>query len=1530
MRRFTRYVVFTVAIVVVIALLLFGAITRTDFGRERVRRYALSFLGDVARGTVKVGRIEGNVLGSFTLIDVAIADSAGAPLVQVDRLAAHLDGWGLLESRIALTDVVLSRPRIHLTQSADGTWNYERIFPSDSGSGGDETNGLGDWITMHNVTLRDGDLQVLRPWVPDESLAPAARDSLVREALAGRTRLRIESVEEGLTQHMSFTAINGHIDEAIIADPADRDVRARVDSLALIAAPFNPPPIEVRHFAGSVRAGSDSVSIPDLVLRLPQTHATGKLTYIVASGDFFATLDVPRVAFADVRTLYPPLPDSGTGRMQLQLAMRDSGTSDYIVHQALVATGTARAEGDISISIDSTVRFPEADLRVRRLSSALIEQLVPGLEIPLDGEATGRARFSGSLDAMRIDVNAQVAARRHPAFGVTARGGVGLGKAMTAQRLFVRADRVPLSLLREFDREPPIGGVVTAEGTVGGSMAGRMAGKMSLEHTEGSNLSRAIVEGSVMPRDGNRLDLVANLQRLDLDLLEHFIDSVDVVGQAHGTLRARGPSNNLLAEGDLTLPGRGRMRAEGTVRMIGGDTLDYDARILVRDLAPQAMVPALPIMIVDGETKIAGRGTDPATLRADLDSRLQLFMIDSAEFRDVAVEAHAADGVVRVDTLSARASFGSVTAEGSLGLVEGKSGTMRYHAQVSDLGGLTRWIATGDTGAVPARPAIRARIARLRERADSLRRAERAANDPAAELAADLEQAPGRRRRRRPPIDVPPIGRDSISGSFDVAGVAKGNLEHLDVDATATTPGFVWGGNAVGAGRVVARWMGIGTPNDTVHAEGSVAALRAAGFAFDSTQVKADYHRGEGSAQVVIFPGDTAEYRVDAAYAVRTGEGEVRLRDLRLRLDSTTWRMTRPGAVSWRGQGLTIDSLDLRETGGAHIAINGELPDVDPGRLDVLIERVRIAPWLVILQSDVPIDGLLDLRATWDGTRRDPRIDGTIALAQPTYGGTPFPELHATLAYAAQQGRVDAALRRASGVELATIKGTVPIDLTLGDSVAKRLPESASLALTIQGDSIPLSPLAELTDAVTELNGRAFGRVHVGGTWGKPNFTGGLGLDVPHVRIAANGVLLQNAKAGLRMSGDTLLVDSLVAYSQGSLRGSGSMVFASIANPVLDLAVDLDEARVLDDYRGELLARGRVTAKGPLDTLAVSGNVAVTRGVVYIPDPEQFDVIATDDPAIFALTDTATAQALGLEVPSPVMRNLRLDLDLDVRRGTFGRSPDANVEVYGRLEVRTEPGRETYLVKGALFTDQGTYTFLGKRFDVTRGSVRFLGGEELNPALQILARYEVRQAGRAPLDIRVIIGGMLDRPTVSLESDAQPPLSQSDLIAFLAFGRSSSSLLQFSGTGLEGGGAGGSSLAGNVAALATRQLASVALGALVDEARSSLAARTKADVLNITPADLPAELSGSAFQTLIRGTELEIGKYLDRHTFLIGRIRPSLVVPGASLERRLNERLSVRGMVETRYLSRPPSLSAGLEPRTIQLVGALLTWKIGW
>jgi hypothetical protein len=212
--------------------------------------------------------------------------------------------------------------------------------------------------------------------------------------------------------------------------------------------------------------------------------------------------------------------------------------------------------------------------------------------------------------------------------------------------------------------------------------------------------------------------------------------------------------------------------------------------------------------------------------------------------------------------------------------------------------------------------------------------------------------------------------------------------------------------------------------------------------------------------------------------------------------------------------------------------------------------------------------------------------------------------------------------------------------------------------------------------------------------------------------------------------------------------------------------------------------------------------------------------------------------------------------------------------------------------------------------------------------LQIVATYEVPQTSRAPLEIRVNVGGTLEKPVLTLESDAQPALSNSDLISMLAFGRSTSSLLQSSSQ--SGGGQAGSPLTGNAAALSAQMLGSMAIDAIADKSTDDLTRITKADVVNITPGELPPDLSMGGFETLLKGTEIEIGRYLDRQTFLMARVRTTLVIPGATFERRLSERFRWRATFDTRFLQETPSLSTGIEPRTIQVIGSMFAWTFSW
>jgi translocation and assembly module TamB len=259
------------------------------------------------------------------------------------------------------------------------------------------------------------------------------------------------------------------------------------------------------------------------------------------------------------------------------------------------------------------------------------------------------------------------------------------------------------------------------------------------------------------------------------------------------------------------------------------------------------------------------------------------------------------------------------------------------------------------------------------------------------------------------------------------------------------------------------------------------------------------------------------------------------------------------------------------------------------------------------------------------------------------------------------------------------------------------------------------------------------------------------------------------------------------------------------------------------------------------------------------------------------------------------------------------------------------------VLDGEVSTDRGEYEFLSKRFQIRRGSAVFVGSREKpDPNLQITGEYEVRLAASHAVNIQVNIGGTLTRPRISLSSDAQPPLSQSDLLSYLAFGRTSSSLLQMEGSSLSGGGGSGN-IAGAGAQLATQQLAAVALGVFVNEFEGQAERSLGAAYVNVTPADLYTELARSGdFSGFFKGTEIEVGKYTDPNTFVAVQARLSAfasdpndrAVPGIRVQRRIGKGFRVDASFTPRYVPQAPTLEQ-VTPKNIGIFGSFLSreWK---
>jgi autotransporter translocation and assembly factor TamB len=393
------------------------------------------------------------------------------------------------------------------------------------------------------------------------------------------------------------------------------------------------------------------------------------------------------------------------------------------------------------------------------------------------------------------------------------------------------------------------------------------------------------------------------------------------------------------------------------------------------------------------------------------------------------------------------------------------------------------------------------------------------------------------------------------------------------------------------------------------------------------------------------------------------------------------------------------------------------------------------------------------------------------------------------------------------------------------------------------------------------------------------------------------------------MANDTVRIDTLAGRAgRGTIAVTGGLAVGDWRDPAFDLTAEAHNAEVLNNEFGRLYADANLRFTGPLNRPYLNGRVQVTSGIVEFNNPSSRHVIGAGDPDLFNVADTALiADKQLFPAQSPILQNMRVDIALGIDRNTWVRTTDANVEIYTDYPVEVHVSHSAFALTGAVGTDRGDYTFLSKRFTITRGSATFVGTPDLNPTLQATGEYQVQLTGSPALNIQVLIGGTLKAPKLTLQSDAQPPRTQSELLTLLAFGGPTTNLIEPEGSSLGGaGGPGG--VVGQTAQVAMTRLEGVAVGVLFEQLQSRAGKALGADQFYISPGDTPElatnQQTTQAWTNFVKNTRVEAGKYLNPHTFVSVQIYNNY--PGVRLEYRAS-----KGWLYTAY-STPQALL--LEP----------------
>lgn len=1380
-----RTLVFTAAGLLLGVLLLAVAalalMTQTQRGRDTLRSTALPLIRAAIPGSIYVGRIGGNLFTNITIDSIDIRSADGTPFLQTGPLVATYDMRDLLDRRVVVRYMRIDRPVVTMIDYGNDDWNWMRALrkPGQKPTEGGRERGLGDWIRIDSLEIFEGTLAQVEPWKPVDSLRGTRRDSAIAFNMARRD-LEIRRMDGELTKTRRFSRGYVALGPSRIAHPDSAGLRLAVRKLDAVATD---PPFWFRNISASVRLVRDSLWVDDGVLYLPNSGGTiaGKMVW---GGGLPMRWDLKlrgdSVAFSDIAWIAPVLPQVGGGSTELHIRNDPNNVRviEYIITNMDARSLNSRLRGNMTFGVgDTLLRITDVALDLDPMHTDLMRWM-NAEPFPYDwrGAITGRVNARGGrVDRFQLDPSRLAYADEHVPGAITrgtVRGELDVYEPafavfrsadLTLEQLDLRTPRFVNPLF------PDLVGFVSGTMVLDSVWTDVRFSNAQLKHYDGEgDTTRVSGAGRITLLDnGTAFDVDMTAAPLSYTTMSRSYPGLPLRGLAVGPIRAKGTVEDFSlatalagAGGEIAFTGtmdafEPDFRVTGLARIAGADL-----RALLGDAAlPSTFIGMSADLDVSGESLATLAGSARAEL-AERSSRVGEIPVYSGLF-----SVRFADDRMHVDSLAIESAAFRAVGSGAVGLTAASRDTVRLRVDADSLGGLrellrmSEFFATSDSLAgdsIPVLPVagsftMRAALASSLDSFDTLgvytqldadARELRVGTTAAARvgLTATLDDLLGR-------------SRGTVRMLVDSAQVAGIAVETMVADAT------------VADGLPAQFAVSMQTPSAaTITLAGG--AIRAA----DSVQV-----------EVTQFDVRTAISNGGNGGVMRTVRAALRQPDRGFSLAWPVQMMLGPDGTG------RIDSLLWRHSERGSIAMRGSFaPDgVVSGHL--FAEQVPLADVGALLRPGVEWNGTIGSELRLAGSRERPEFSGTMAVRNAQFGGVQLGQLDVSARYAERRIGADLALRTDNRAAL-TASASLPVDLALVGGRRRLLDEPLSGRVT--SEAVDLSLIESIFPTLQRGVGRLDTDIALTGSWERPRLTGNLSIARGALTIAPLDIRLETLAADIRLVGDTIAIRRLFAQSGDSradtMSLTGTITIESLDTPEFDLRLVANSFLAIDRPRSATLALSTVrpvTLRGPRNSALLQGAVRIDEGRVFLNSLSQRRGLDLDEELALVDTSSVRVDALLATAPDALVQGLSLDnVRLDIGDDVWLRSPEANIKLGGglRLTRALDPrdGQARLALADSLTVQRGTYQLnLGlarPTFDVERGTIRFFGDPDLDPALDISALHVVRQqrpnSNRQDVRIRVNMGGSLNQPTLTLSSADNPPLPESDMLSYLVTG----------------------------------------------------------------------------------------------------------------------------------------------------------------
>ena len=277
---------------------------------------------------------------------VAIVDTAGVPVVTIERLEGMLDILALVNNRWHLRSLDVSGVHLELHKDFTGPWNISYIISGDPAKRVPAPLGPGYDVTIDVLRLSRGSITTIAPWAPNAVFKGAARDSViaVRDSLHDILR-----TPNGLLERRQVTLDRIVAHDGIILQPSRAPSSIELDSLR---GRISDPPVRIVGASGRVHWTPDSLrlELPHVALPASLGSASGRVWWNQPGPVRYDMLLQVQAGFSDLTWIWDVLPTTGGGSATVRMRTLESADdAEYALSKLDLTSMSSRITGGIDV-----------------------------------------------------------------------------------------------------------------------------------------------------------------------------------------------------------------------------------------------------------------------------------------------------------------------------------------------------------------------------------------------------------------------------------------------------------------------------------------------------------------------------------------------------------------------------------------------------------------------------------------------------------------------------------------------------------------------------------------------------------------------------------------------------------------------------------------------------------------------------------------------------------------------------------------------------------------------------------------------------------------------------------------------------------------------------------------------------------------------------------------------------------------------------------------------------------------------------